>query len=144
MWWTLCPLRQIGTLPREIYDKLEAKRYVTGSKIESLKEMSARDLGALVSNPRQGAALRAEAAQLPALNLEVAAQPITRTVVRDPIYVYMYIHMRARLGSADFQPAAGRRIKGGGGAASRAESGSCRAAHHSDCRARYIYICLYI
>ena len=44
--------------------------------------MTAKDIGALVNNQRQASAIKAEASQLPALDVQVHAQPITRTVLR--------------------------------------------------------------
>jgi len=97
VWWTQCPLRQIGSLPCEIYDKLEAKRYVSSSRIETLREMSVRELGQLVSNQRQAASLRAEASQMPSLAVEASAQPITRTVLRVTLSVTATFEWRDRL-----------------------------------------------
>lgn len=72
------PLRQLHSLPFDVYDKLEAKR----ASVETLREMSVKDVGALVNNQRQAAAIKAEASQLPSLDVHVHAQPITRTVLR--------------------------------------------------------------
>jgi activating signal cointegrator complex subunit 3 len=97
VWWNMCPLRQIGGLPQDIYQKLEAKRYVSAARIEALREMGVRELGQLVSNQRQAAALRAEAAALPALAIEVSAQPITRTVLRVTLRLTAAFEWRERV-----------------------------------------------
>ena len=72
------PLRQLGNLPFEIYDKLEAKR----ASVDTLRDLDVKEIGALISNMKQGPAIKAEARQLPQLLVDVSAQPITRTVLR--------------------------------------------------------------
>ena len=62
----------------ETYGKLEAKR----ASVETLREMSTKEVGDLVNNQRQAATIKAEAAQLPLVTVDVTAQPITRTVLR--------------------------------------------------------------
>ena len=71
-------LRQLGTLPFEIYDKLDAKR----CHPDTLREMSVKEIGDLINNQRQAERVKAEAHQLPCLEVDVHAQPITRTVLR--------------------------------------------------------------
>jgi len=78
IWAHLSPLRQIGGQPEYVYEKVEAKR----ARVDTLREMSASDVGTLVSSQRQAHSLKAEAHQLPHLELELSAQPITRTVLR--------------------------------------------------------------
>ena len=40
------PLRQLGNLPFEIYDKLEAKR----ASVDTLRDLDVKEIGALISN----------------------------------------------------------------------------------------------
>jgi len=96
-WWSRCPLRQIGGVPAEIYDKLEAKRYTSAARMEALKEMGVREIGQLVSHQRLAAQLKAEASALPALSIDVSAQPITRTVLRVVLTLTAAFEWRDRL-----------------------------------------------
>ena len=72
------PLRQFNSLSCEVYDKLEGKR----ASVETLREMSANEIGDLVNHQRLGSSIKAEANRLPQLDVQVHAQPITRTVLR--------------------------------------------------------------
>ena len=72
------PLRQINTLPYEVYGKLEGKR----ASVQTLREMSASEIGDLINHQRMGTLIKQEANRLPHIELSVQAQPITRTVLR--------------------------------------------------------------
>ena len=72
------PLRQLNSLPYETYGKLEAKR----ASVQTLREMSAGEIGDLVNHQRLGSSIKQEANRLPHLEMQVHAQPITRTVLR--------------------------------------------------------------
>lgn len=78
LWATSSPLRQVGGLPEEALARLEARRATR----EALLDMSDAEAGALVAHPRLGASVRSAARRLPALNVELVAKPITRTVLR--------------------------------------------------------------
>jgi hypothetical protein len=77
-WAHKSPLRQMGSLLPDVYAKIEARR----ASPETLRDMGVKEVGDLLSNHRSAAAVKAEASALPSLAIEVAAQPITRTVLR--------------------------------------------------------------
>ncbi|KAL1514923.1 hypothetical protein AB1Y20_004002 [Prymnesium parvum] len=77
-WFMQHPLRQLGGLPEYIYEKLEAKR----ARVDTLRELTVKEVGELISSQRSAQAVKQEAAQMPQLDVEVRAQPITRTVLR--------------------------------------------------------------
>ena len=52
------------------------------ARIDTLREISAREVGELISNQRAAHDVKKEASQMPLLTVEVRAQPITRTVLR--------------------------------------------------------------
>jgi len=93
IWANATPLRQIGSLPADIYAKIELKR----ASVDAIREMSAREIGDLINNQRTAHALKAEAATLPAVSLEVSAQPITRTVLRVVVTVTAAFEWKDRL-----------------------------------------------
>lgn len=77
-WYTQHPLRQTGGLPHHIYAKLEDKR----ASLDTLRELPASEVGALISNQRLALAVKQEVRRMVWLGVEVVAQPITRTVLR--------------------------------------------------------------
>ena len=79
VWATQSPLRQLdGQVSADVFEKLESKRATP----ERLRDMGVREIGQLVSNQRQAAMVAWVAKRRPRLEVEVAARPITRTVLR--------------------------------------------------------------
>ena len=72
------PLRQINTLPYEVYGKLEGKR----ASVQTLREMSASEIGDLINHQRMGTLIKQEANRLPHTSSRCRRSPITRTVLR--------------------------------------------------------------
>lgn len=79
MWPTEHPLYQFpGTLSMEILSKLTARR----CKLDMLRDMTANDIGHLISHVRMGPVVKACVNQFPTLSMSASIQPITRTVLK--------------------------------------------------------------
>jgi activating signal cointegrator complex subunit 3 len=75
LWHDQHPLHQFGLKPTIMF-KLEEKK----ATLDRLIDMSARDIGRLVSNDRYGDIIREFIFRVPYLSLEASIQPLTRTV----------------------------------------------------------------
>lgn len=82
LWDFQTPLRQLDSraLTPELLTKMEEKKLTP----DRLRDLSSSEIGHLVHHVRQGDAIKAAVHQLPHLQLHVAIQPITRTVITTP------------------------------------------------------------
>ncbi len=78
MWWYQCPLRQFDTLSWDILQKLEEKH----ATLPQLLDMTAPEIGQLVSHMRSGRLVLDLARKVPHLELTASIQPITRGILR--------------------------------------------------------------
>jgi len=78
MWQSMCPLRQFKKCPIQIITKLEKKSFPW----ESMYDLSAAEIGELVSVPKMGKTIYKMVHQFPKLELTVHIQPITRSSLR--------------------------------------------------------------
>ena len=78
MWQSMCPLRQFKKCPGVIVSKLEKKSFPW----ESMYELSAAEIGELISVPKMGKSIYKMVHQFPKLELAVHIQPITRSSLR--------------------------------------------------------------
>ena len=68
------PLSQFNALSYEIMEKLIRRN----ASVDMLRDMSASDIGAYISNGSAGGAVRMLAWQVPRVEMEATVQPITR------------------------------------------------------------------
>ncbi|KAK2737824.1 hypothetical protein FQN57_007382 [Myotisia sp. PD_48] len=73
-------------LPRPILKNLDDK--FPASSIESMRDMEATELGALVHNNRMGVTLKRLLDNFPTLSIEVEIAPLNRDVLRIRLYLY--------------------------------------------------------
>uniref|UniRef100_A0A4W3HS74 Activating signal cointegrator 1 complex subunit 3 n=1 Tax=Callorhinchus milii TaxID=7868 RepID=A0A4W3HS74_CALMI len=77
--WGWCnPLRQFSVLPGHVLAKLEEKKLT----IDKMKDMRKDEIGHMLHHVNIGLKVKQCVHQIPSISLEVAIQPITRTVLR--------------------------------------------------------------
>jgi len=82
-WDNAHPLRQHPFLSPEILHKLETAKI----SVDTLRETSADEIGALIRHHRMGATVKKCAEEMPNLEADILVQPITRTVLRITISI---------------------------------------------------------
>ena len=84
MWDFETPLRQHPNLKPEIVTKLESRNFT----IDKLRELEAKEVGALIHHHRAGHEVKKAAFEIPIIEIEANIQPITRTVLRVRLSIY--------------------------------------------------------
>ncbi|XP_076382118.1 activating signal cointegrator 1 complex subunit obelus [Megalopta genalis] len=83
-WNITSPLRQFSCLTAEMIDKIEQRELT----IDRLNDMSVKEIGDILRNPKQATLVKECCKELPMLEMEATVQPITRTILRIRLKIY--------------------------------------------------------